>query len=70
MGMPDNVEHPEHYRHGGHECIDAIRSMLSEEEWKGYVKGNVLKYMWRESSKGGIEDLSKARWYLDNFDKI
>lgn len=70
MGMPDNIEHPEHYRHGAHECIDAIRSMLSEEEWKGYVKGNVLKYMWRESSKGGIEDLRKARWYLDNFDKI
>lgn len=59
-----NVDHPSHYQ-GNIECIDAIASSLTEEELSGFIKGNVIKYVWREKSKGKIEDLKKAKWYLD-----
>ena len=63
--MTDNVNHPAHYTGGGIECKDAIRAALTEEEWRGYCKGTVLAYVWREARKGHDEDLAKARWYLD-----
>lgn len=53
------------YKHGSIECIDALRSCLSEEEFRGFCKGNVIKYLWRSDYKGGKEDLEKARDYLD-----
>jgi hypothetical protein len=55
---------PEHYRQGGIECIDAIEAALTPEEFRGYCKGNVLKYVWRERLKGGGVSLAKANWYL------
>ena len=60
----DSVNHPPHYRQGGIECIDAIRAALTDEEFRGYCKGNVLKYVWRERHKGGTESLKKAQWYM------
>lgn len=54
----------DHYRQGGIECIDAIRAALTDEEWRGYCKGNVLKYTWREKHKGGDGSLLKAQDYL------
>tara|TARA_B100000424_G_C22690826_1_gene377623 strand:- start:76 stop:507 length:432 start_codon:yes stop_codon:yes gene_type:complete len=60
----DNVNHPPHYTEGGIECIEAIEAQLTPEEYKGYLKGNVAKYIWREKHKGGIESLKKAQWYL------
>lgn len=61
----DKVNQPNHYTNGSIECIDAIRSALTEDEFRGYVKGNVMKYVWRERYKNGNEDLMKARKYLD-----
>lgn len=61
----DNVNHPAHYTNGEIECIDAIRAALTPEEFRGYVKGLTIKYVWREQLKGHDEDLAKARWYLD-----
>ena len=63
--MSDNVNSPTHYRQGEIECIDAIQSALTPEEFRGYCKGNALKYIWRERYKGGDESLRKAMWYLD-----
>lgn len=60
-----DVNHPAHYNAGGIECIDAIQAALTPEEFRGYCKGNVLKYCWREKHKGGDESLEKAAWYLD-----
>jgi hypothetical protein len=60
----DNVNHPSHYNDGGLECIEAIEAQLTPEEYRGYLKGNVAKYVWRERHKGGIESLKKAQWYL------
>ena len=61
----DAVERPGHYRQGGIECIDAIRAALGPEGFKDYCQGNVLKYSWRWRFKNGVEDLKKARVYLD-----
>lgn len=61
--MSDPVNHPSHYK--SHPSgIEAIQIT----EWMGFCLGNAMKYIWRADSKhkdGGIEDLRKARWYLD-----
>lgn len=61
----DMVNNPPHYNAGSIECIEAIRSALTKEEFRGYCKGNALKYVWREAHKGGNESLQKAVWYLN-----
>lgn len=62
----DNVNSPAHYRQGGIECIEAIKASMSEEGFKDYLKGNVMKYIWRYKHKGkAIEDIEKALWYLN-----
>lgn len=65
----DNVERPSHYASGDIECIDAIKAQMSPEEFQGYLRGNVVKYMWRWHDKGGVESLRKARWYLERLIK-
>lgn len=60
----DNVNSPSHYNKGGVECIDAIESSMTKEAFCGYLKGNVIKYMYRYENKGGVESLKKAQWYL------
>ena len=61
----DMVNNPPHYNKHGIECIQAIRATLTDEEFRGYCKGNVLKYTWRENYKNKNEDLLKAQWYLN-----
>lgn len=61
----ETVNHPSHYTDGAIECIEAIESQLTAEEYRGYLKGNIAKYVWREKLKGSTESLKKARWYLD-----
>jgi hypothetical protein len=64
--MIDTVNKPAHYNNGKVECIEAIDASMTEVEFRGYLKGNVLKYVWRYLYKGKpLEDLKKARWYLD-----
>ena len=45
------------------ECFEAMLSMLSPEEMRGYLRGNSFKYRWRYRYKNNIEDLKKAEWY-------
>lgn len=64
----NKVNHPLHYTLGanGIECIDAIKASMSGYEFRGYLKGNVMKYLWRYRLKGrDKEDLQKAQWYLN-----
>lgn len=62
----DAVNHPPHYTAGGIECIDAIKSaMTGLSGFEGYCTGNIIKYLWRWKHKNGVQDLEKARWYLD-----
>ena len=64
--MSDNVNHPAHYTHGGVECIDAIEAAVSELSGiEAVCTGNAIKYLWRWKRKNGVEDLKKARWYID-----
>lgn len=63
--MTDLVNHPPHYTQGGVECIDAIEAALGAEGFEAFCTGNAAKYLWRWRHKGGVEDLRKARWYLD-----
>lgn len=62
----DSVNHPSHYTKGGIECIDAIESATDGlVGFEAVCTAQVIKYIWRWKWKGGIEDLKKARWYLD-----
>ena len=61
----DVVNNPSHYNTGNIECIDAIEESMSSVAFKGYLKGNCMKYLWRYDYKGKqVEDLEKAGWYL------
>ena len=61
----DMVGAPRHYNTGNIECIDAIEESMSSVAFKGYLKGNCMKYLWRYDYKGKqVEDLQKAGWYL------
>ena len=60
----DTVNSPAHYTYGTIESIQAIEASMEPSCFKGFLKGNVLKYLWRYERKNGIEDLRKAEWYL------
>lgn len=64
IAMSDAVTHPSHYTAGSVEYIEAIEAALTPEQFKGYLRGNILKYLWRYPYKGKSEDLEKAHWYL------
>ena len=67
----DMVNHPQHYAKGPIECIDWIKVELTEEEFRGYLKGNALKYIWRHEDKGNPDqDLAKAVWYLEKLREV
>lgn len=55
---------PKHYNQGKIEVIDFI-----EDQQLGFHEGNVVKYVCRYKVKNGIEDLKKARWYLERLIK-
>ena len=69
--LNDNINHPTHYNSSDAkcecgrqiECIDVTRHM-------SFNVGNAMKYLWRFEYKNGIEDLKKARWYLDDQIKL
>jgi len=61
----DDVNKPIHYNNGNIECIEAIHASSTKEEFEGYLRGNVLKYIWRYRYKDNLKDLKKAQWYLN-----
>lgn len=63
----DDINHPTHYNTGNIETYDYIVDQLSPDEYLGYTKGNILKYVSRERHKGGLNDLRKAQWYLNKY---
>lgn len=66
----DMVNSPSHYASGGIECIDAIQSALTPEEYRGFLKGNSMKYMWRLDKKfNSVEDAKKAKYYLTKLEE-
>ncbi|HIC3850523.1 TPA: DUF3310 domain-containing protein [Salmonella enterica] len=61
----DNVNHPDHYKQGGVECIDApAAATVNKTGIEAVCVANVIKYLWRYELKNGEEDVKKAQWYL------
>ena len=60
---------PDHYKSGDIECIDAIKASLDKQQFKGYLKASIIKYLWRYEKKNGLEDLQKADWFLQRLIK-
>jgi hypothetical protein len=61
----DMVNSPEHYTQGGIETIDYIKAKLTPEEFKGYLKGNIIKYTSRAGLKDEVaQEFKKAQWYI------
>ena len=65
----NNVVHPNHYNRTSVEVIDTIKGMSTTSEYRGFLIGNIVKYISRYSMKNGIEDIKKARYYLDLLEK-
>jgi len=62
--MSDPIN-PDHYKKGDIECIDAIKSALTADEWRGFLKGTAIAYLWRLGHKDSVEqDAEKTRWYV------
>ena len=57
---------PDHYKQGGVECIDALAAAtVNLSGLDAVCTANAIKYLWRWKQKNGVEDLRKARWYID-----
>lgn len=68
--MSDNVRNPKHYQMCGIETITIIASCMTESEWLGYCRGNIIKYRLRAGKKGdATECLAKADFYEELYEK-
>lgn len=66
----DVVNKPKHYHQGGFDAIYVIKQKFSLETLRGFFIGNIIKYILRFEHKNGVEDLKKARFYLDKLIEI
>lgn len=62
--MNNNIDHPMHYTQGNRETIEIIKDVTGQS-FNGYCEGNIVKYIGRYKYKNGVEDLKKAKWYLE-----
>ena len=63
----NEVNSPSHYNSNTMETIDLIRDSMEPEEYRGYLKGNIFKYISRyryKDKENPLKDLLKAQWYL------
>lgn len=63
----DNVNHPSHYETGSFECIDVMLETQGKEAVKNFCLCNAFKYIYRHNNKNGLEDIQKAKWYIDKY---
>lgn len=63
----DNVNHPSHYETGSFECIDVMSETQGKEAVKNFCLCNAFKYIYRHNNKNGLEDIRKAKWYIDKY---
>ena len=59
----DKVNHPSHYNRYSREVIESIKGLCTPDEFRGYLKGNIIKYSARYSGKDGIQDIDKLAKY-------
>lgn len=66
FNQTDNVNHPAHYTQGGIECIEALKAATIDKKGiEAVCVANIIKYLWRYEAKNGLEDVKKARFYLN-----
>lgn len=66
MEEKEKVNHPDHYNYGKIECIDALRELATVAEFRGFLRLNAIKYLWRLGRKDDpVQELKKAMWYTD-----
>ena len=63
--MTDIINKPSHYHSNGTDVIGFAEAQFSKEEQKGFHRINAIKYLTRYDRKNGIEDLNKAKFYID-----
>lgn len=63
----DNVNHPSHYATGKYECIDVMLEIFGVEAVKTFCLLNAFKYNYQSGRKNGLEDIQKAKWYIDKY---
>lgn len=69
ISRADVINNPMHYTVGGYESIDVIKAKLSPDEYRGYCKGNILKYLMRANYKEHHDlDIQKAHYYMKELD--
>ena len=61
----DIINNPTHYHQNGIDVIGFAGLQFSKEQLKGFHRINVLKYVTRYDRKNGVEDLEKAKYYID-----
>ena len=68
--MTEKVNHPSHYTAGKVECIDALEAAtVGLQGIEAICTANAIKYLWRWKFKNGVEDLAKAKWYINKLAK-
>lgn len=65
--MLDVVNHPSHYETGSFECIEVMEETQGKEAVMNFCLCNAFKYLYRHKRKNGIEDIKKAKWYIDKY---
>jgi hypothetical protein len=66
MEEPKDNINPNHYKKGKIECIDALESAtVGKTGIEAVCTSNIIKYLWRYEEKNEIEDVRKAKWYLE-----
>lgn len=65
--LTESINSPYHYSCQGIECIDYIEQQLTSAEFRGYLLGNVHKYLHRHKYKNEMEDLKKMEWYFNKY---
>lgn len=65
--MIDVVNHPSHYETGKFECIEVMEETQGKEAVMNFCLCNAFKYLYRHKRKNGIEDVKKAKWYINKY---
>ena len=65
--MVDVVNHPSHYETGTFECIDVMIETQGKEAVMDFCLCKAFKYLYRHRRTNGVEDIKKARWYVNKY---
>jgi len=59
------MDSPEHYKNQKIQPIQYLKDSMDRQQFAGFLKGNIIKYISRCDKKNGLDDLKKAKVYLD-----